>query len=182
MIMQTFSREPDFHCSFNLKREARFAPAAVKSQNVGSGAFQTRVAELQTNSESLRDRTQQPMVMRWLKDALENVDQIDQEAEEEDYPPIGDVAKRNAKSVLFTACQSPLEPHVYASMDGEIGVYFKSPVVQAALLILLNNDGGAGVYWSVSGKSKRQHYDDASELPIDLLHALGGLPLSQFLE
>ena len=123
--------------------------------------------------------------MPWLSDAFAVVDRIDQEAEEEGYPPIHDIAKRNAKSVLFMAGRSSLEPAVYASMDGEVAIYFKSRSAPSALMILLDNAGGAGCYWSMGGESEHQRHDDASELPEDFLlahlRALGGLPLSQSL-
>lgn len=126
------------------------------------------------------------MVQPWLKDALEHVDRIDLEGREEGYPPISDVAKSNAKRVLFIAGEGSLEPDVYPSMDGEVAVYFKSTVAPAALLILLNGEGGAGCYWSIRGKSERQRFDDASELPAGFvraqLRALGAAPLSQSIE
>ena len=138
------------------------------------------------SSGSIADQTHQPLVQPWLTNALEYVTQIDHEAQEAGYPPIGNVAKKNATRVLFIAANSPLEPEVYASMDGEIAVYFKSPAAPAALLILCDNNGGAGCYWSIHGKSDRRRHDDASELPVDFvrkqLRALGGAPLSQSLE
>ena len=123
------------------------------------------------------------MAAKWLKDAFAQVDRINREAEEEGYPRISELAKRNAKHVLSMAGRSSVEPVMYPSMDGEIAIYFKSPVAAAALLILLNNDGGAGSYWSVGGKSQRRRHEDAAKLPPDFLstqlRALGGLPLSQ---
>ena len=150
-----------------------------KSQSVSAGAFQTHDTRLQPTFTSRA----QPMVKDWLRGALEHVDRIDQEAREEGYPPIGDVAKRNARRVLFIAANSSLEPVVYASMDGEIAVYFKSSAALAALLILLDNEGGAGCYWSLRGKGGYQRHGNASELPDSFvrtqLRALGGSPLSQ---
>ena len=84
------------------------------------------------------------------------------------------------------AGSSPLEPAVYPSMDGEIAVYFKSPVAPSALLILLDNQGGAGCYWSHRGGSERRRHDEASELSDGFVHnqlrVLGGSALSQSLE
>ena len=121
----------------------------------------------------------------WLAEALRLVDEIDREAEEEGYPTIGDLAKKNARRVLFMAGRNSIEPAVYASMDGEIAIYFKSRLTASALLILLNNEGGAGCYWSLAGKSEHERHDDASRLPegglLTHLRALGGLPLSQSL-
>lgn len=122
----------------------------------------------------------------WLAEALTLVDEIDQEAEEEGYPTIGELAKTNARRVLFITGRSSIEPAVYASMDGEIAIYFKSRVTASALLILLNNEGGAGCYWSLAGKSEHERHNDASQLPegdlLTHLRALGGLPLSQSLD
>ena len=164
-----------------VRASPEYAAPVWESQNVSAGAFQTHDTRLQPTFARA-----QPMAKSWLREALEHVDRIDQEAREEGYPPIGDVAKRNAKRVLFIAGRSSLEPAVYASMDGEIAVYFKSPVAPAALLILLDDEGGAGCYWSLRGKSECQRHGDASELPDGFvrtqLRALGGSPLSQSLE
>ena len=68
-------------------------------------------------------------------------------------------------------------------MDGEIAIYFKSPVVMAALLILVNNRGEAGCYASIEGENRRRRYDDSSVLPDEFLkeqlRALGGASLWQ---
>lgn len=178
MALQALSRDSEMARSFHREREARLASTTWKPQNMIPRTFQTLRARPKVKPGA--------MVKPWLKDALEYVDRIDQEAREEGYPPIADVAKRNARRVLFIAGSGQLEPHVYPSMDGEVAVYFKSPVAPAALLILLNDEGGAGCYWSIRGKSERQRYDDASELPpgfvLAQLRALGGAPLSQTLE
>lgn len=105
----------------------------------------------------------------WLARALTQLKQIDEEAAEEGYPPIGDESKRRAKRLLLAVSGCPIEPAVYPSMDGEIATYFKSPVAAAALLILVNNEGGAGIYSSIHGKNQRKRYDDSSKLPDDFL-------------
>ena len=175
--------------SFSRERKARLASTPGRSQSMNTGILQRRGTGRPAtpgSSGSIADQTRQPMVQPWLTNALEYVKQIDHEAQEEGYPPIGNVAKRNATHVLLIAASSPLEPEVYASMDGEIAVYFKSPAAPAALLILCDNNGGAGCYWSIHGKSDRRRHDDASELPVDFVHrqlrALGGEPLPQSLE
>ena len=116
----------------------------------------------------------------WLEGALAQVDQVDRDAEEEGYPAIGELAKRNAKHVLVMSARSSIEPDVYPSMDGEVALFFRSPKAQAGLLILLDNSGGAGCFWSTGGKSQRKHHEDALKLPPDFLstqlRALGGTP------
>lgn len=122
----------------------------------------------------------------WFQGALEQVDRIDREAREEGFPFIADVAKRNAKHVLAKTRTSFIEPEVYPSMDGEIALYFKSPVAAAGLLILIDSQGGTCCFWSADGNSEREHYKDAWDLPTDVargrLRTLGGSPLSQSLD
>ena len=186
MIAQAPSHLPNSLRGFDAERRARIASTALRTQDLLSGAFHTYVSVAQTKNLPERNLWPSRTVCRWLNDALAHVDRVDHEAEEEGYPPIGDVAKRNAKRVLFMAGRNSLEPAVYPSMDGEIALYFKSPVAPAALLILLDNEGGAGCFWSLHGKSERQRHEDASKLPADFvwtrLRALGGMPLSQSLE
>ena len=122
----------------------------------------------------------------WFQVALAQVDRIDQEAREEGWPPITDVAKRNAKHVLATTRTSFIEPEVYPSMDGEIALYFKSPFAAAGLLILIDSQGCADCFWSADGESEREHFKDAWDLSTDVLwgrlRMLGGSPLSQSLD
>ena len=105
----------------------------------------------------------------WLARALAQLKQIDEEAAEEGYPSINDEAKRKAKRLLFAVSGYPIEPAVYPSMDGEIAIYFKSPVAAAALLILVNSEDGAACYSSIHGESRRKRYDGSSKLPDDFL-------------
>lgn len=100
---------------------------------------------------------------------MKKVGEIDQEAQDEGYPAIGDLAKENAINMLKSVARHPVEPAVYPSMDGEIAIYFKSRFAAAALLILLGNDGGAGTYWSVDGRSQRKRFDEASGVPPEFL-------------
>ena len=170
--------------SRSFARDVRFAATRRTAQKRMAGSIhsdratgrETRIARTTTFGEP---RATAP----WLGEALKLVDEIDREAEEEGYPTIGELAKRNARRVLFMAGRSSIEPAVYASMDGEIAIYFKSRVAASALLILLNNEGGSGCYWSLAGKSEHERHNDASQLPegvlLTHLRALGGLPLSQ---
>lgn len=119
----------------------------------------------------------------WMPHALAQLSQVDEEAAAEGYPIIGDVAKRSVERLLFALGDSPIAPAVYPSMDGEVAVYFKSPVAAAALLILVNNHGEAGCYASIRGENRRRRYDDSSVLPDEFLkeqlRALGGASLWQ---
>ena len=119
----------------------------------------------------------------WMPNALAQLSQVDEEAVAEGYPSISDVATRSAERLLFALGDSPIAPAVYPSMDGEVAIYFKSPVATAALLILVNNHGEAGCYASIRGENRRRRYDDSSVLPDEFLkeqlRALGGASLWQ---
>ena len=186
MTAQVLSQPPNTFQRFDVERQARFATTAPRSQNVVAGEFRVHTAGGQARVLHIARWRQPPMAASWLEDAFAQVDRVNQEAKEEGYPPITELAKRNARHVLRMAGTSPIEPAVYPSMDGEIAVYFKSPTAASALLILLDNEGGAGCYWSVRGNSERRRHQDASKLPSDFLsaqlRALGGLPLSQSVE
>lgn len=171
--------------SFAVERQARQGSIASKSQNLNTEMLRMRSPRKQAKYDPPAKWTRRP-VASWLAEALTHLERIDQEAEEEGYPPSSDLAKKNAKQVLLMASGRSLEPAVYPSMDGEVALYFKSPDAPAALLILLDSEGGAGCYWSLNGKSERRRYDDASKLPADFVRAqlrtLGGSPLSQSIE
>lgn len=119
----------------------------------------------------------------WMPNALAQLNQVDEETAEEGYPPISDAAKRSAECLLFSLGGSPIAPAVYPSMDGEIAIFFKSPIEASALLILVDKHGGAGCYASIHGVSRRRRYDDSSVLPDEFLkeqlRALGGVSLWQ---
>ena len=186
MMTQALSQLPDQLHRFDVERRTRFATTPSRSQKALTDSSDIYSFHVQARHVPMMRRSPPPLAASWLGDALAKVDLIDREAEIEEYPPIGEIAKRNAKHVLAVAGRSMVEPEVYPSMDGEIAIYFKSLVIAAGLLILLDNDGGAGCYWSVSGKSERHHYEDASKLSPSflstLLRVLGGSALSQAVE
>ena len=167
---------------FHDERGARMIPGPPKSQGWTSRAVQLPdmgdKSVLSSAVAKIRG-----LHAGWIPNALAQLSQIDKEAAEEGYPSISDVAKRSAKRLLFALGDSPIEPAVYPSMDGEIAIYFKSPVVMAALLILVNNRGEAGCYASIEGENRRRRYDDSSVLPDEFLkeqlRALGAASLWQ---
>ena len=180
------SSMPEAHRGLRFDREVRFAKLPPNSQDFLARSPDTFHPTTRAERIGRAATVGKPRAtMPWLAAAFALVDQVNQEAEEEGYPPIGELARRNAKRVLFIASRSPLEPEVYASMDGEVAIYFKSRSAPSALLILLDNEGGAGCYWSMGGESEHQRHNDVSQLRedffLDHLRALGGLPLSQSL-
>lgn len=178
MMAHALTHLSDSFHGFNVDRQARLASTASRTQSLLSGLHHAHGTRAQVKKLPAENRWTTRMSSHWLEDALARVDLVNQEAREEGYPLISELAKRNAKSVLFMAARNSIEPTVYPSMDGEIALYFKSPIVAAALLVLLNNEGGAGCYWSVDGKSHRQRHSDILKMPKNFvanqLRELGG--------
>ena len=186
MITQAVSGIPDTLPRIDVERRARMASGALTSQSLVTQAFHTRSAGKRTLAMQAGPWGRRRTRANWLAGVLKELNGIDQEADEEGYPPIEDAAKRNAERLLWITNTSQIEPRVYPSMDGEIALYFKSPSASAALLILLDNAGGAGCYWSLGGRSERKRFDDASNLPGEFvwahLRSLGGSSVSQTVE
>ena len=171
---------------FGGERLNRLEPLRSGSQGSLRNVFGIRASWLQVVPVDRAHDGLWQKAADWFQDALAQVDRIDQEAQDEGFPPVTDLAKSHAKHVLAKTRTSFLEPEVYPSMDGEIALYFKSPSAAAGLLILIDSQGRADCFWSADGKSEREHYKDAWDLPTDVLwgrlRMLGGSPLSQSLD
>lgn len=105
----------------------------------------------------------------WLPNALEQLEQINEEAAEENFPEIHGKSIAKAKNLLQKLHDNPIEPAVYPSMDGEVSIFFKSQSLPAAVLIRIDNSQRVVCHSSISRVSKRKHYNDDSELPDDFL-------------
>lgn len=100
----------------------------------------------------------------WLDRALDQLDQINEEAAEEGYPPINDAAKNVTRDLLHSMHHSSMEPAVYPSIDGEATIYFKSPTSASAIMFMVNNACEIGFYSSIEGENSSKRYKDPSEL------------------
>ncbi|MCY4468093.1 MAG: hypothetical protein OXC08_05175 [Thiotrichales bacterium] len=183
MMTQALSDSPHALPRIGVERQARMAAVILTSQSTIAQAGHARSGGKQTEGIQSATWGRQRRGRGWLTRVLAQLDQIDHEVKEEGYPTIGDTAKRNARSLLFMTNSFPVEPTVYPSMDGEIALYFKAPSAAAALLIQLDNDGGAGCYWSSGTQSEHKRFEDGSNLPEEFvwkqLRLLGGAPVSQ---
>ena len=90
---------------------------------------------------------------------------MDQEVADESLPEIIPGTKDQARRILFALATQSIAPTVYPTEDGEIALYFKSPVATSAVLIVVGNDGQGACFSYVNGENRRARYDDASELP-----------------
>lgn len=102
----------------------------------------------------------------WLRDALAELEQIDQEAIEEGYPLSNEASRENTKHIITElAKRSYPTPAIYPTEDGEIAILFQNRTAKTGVLILCDRDGGAACFSTTAGKKRRARYDDASDLP-----------------
>ena len=117
-----------------------------------------------------------------LEEVLEELERIDEEAKEEGYPPASDQAISEARRLLHATGTFPVKPVAYPSMDGGVAIYFKSPTMPSAMLVLVGNNGNAACYTSIHEKMEHKAYGNSSELPDEFLktrlRSLCGLPRS----
>ena len=121
--------------------------------------------ELDNQREALRHIQADSPGARWLTDAIGELEEIDGEVVEEALPELSADTKKHARRIIFALTKQPIAPTVYPTTDGEIALYFKSPVAASSVLILVGNDGQAACFSYINGKNRRARYDDASDLP-----------------
>ena len=107
----------------------------------------------------------------WLANAIGELAEIDDEVAEEALPELAADTKKHARRIIFTLTKQPIAPTVYPTTDGEIALYFKSPVAASSVLILVGNNGRAACFSYINGKNRRARYDDASDLPDEFVKA-----------
>ena len=107
----------------------------------------------------------------WLKDAIEELESVDDEVTEEALPEIQSHTKEKARAIISALATQLVAPTVYPTADGEIALYFKSPVSASSVLILVGNDGHAACFSYIEGKNRRARYEDATELPDEFVKA-----------
>jgi hypothetical protein len=102
----------------------------------------------------------------WLREALQELQEADHEAEQEGFRTSSITAKNNAKQILESLSRGPWPaPVVYPTADGEIAIFFKAAGAEAAVLILCDSDGGGACFASIFGENRRARYSDAGYLP-----------------
>ena len=102
---------------------------------------------------------------QWITDAIEELEHIDDEVEEDALPEIHADTRKHARRMILALENQPIAPTIYPTTDGEITLYFKSPGAASSVLILVGNDGQATCFSYINGKNRRARYDDAAALP-----------------
>lgn len=102
----------------------------------------------------------------WIEDALQELDRVDQEAEEEGFPPRSESSKMNARKILLALKAWPFPASaIYPTQDDEVAILFQKPAAKSAVLILCDSDGGGACFSTIAGKKRRIRYDDANDPP-----------------
>ena len=149
----------------NLRRPRLFA------KNFRSSGSTIITREWGNRGEARRHIQADTPGARWLADALGELAEIDDEVAEEALPELAADTKKHARRIIFTLTKQPIAPTVYPTTDGEIALYFKSPVAASSVLILVGNNGQAACFSYINGKNRRARYDDAADLPDEFVKA-----------
>ena len=112
----------------------------------------------------------------WLSDALQALEEVDEEIAEDGLPGIALSVKKEARRIIVALARHPWAPAVYPTQDAEITIHFKSPDAPNSVAILLDSHGRGECYAYTGGRSRRAHYGVSSDLPDgfvwEQLHAL----------
>ena len=100
-----------------------------------------------------------------LRDALSDLDEVSDEAQDEDFPIPSDLALANARRLLLAMYKlSPRRFEVYPTPDGEVAI--DAPGGRRRSVVLLcDSGGGALCLVNVDGKHRRARYSDTGSLP-----------------
>lgn len=101
----------------------------------------------------------------WFDAAVAELTDVDREVAEEGLPDISSDTKDLTRRILVALAHQSIPPTVYPTEDGEIALYFKSPVAKSSVLVLVGNDGQGACFAYVNGKNRRARYEDALDLP-----------------
>ena len=101
--------------------------------------------------------------------ALEELVEIEQEAEEEGLPQISAEAKENARRILIYFARHPVLSTVYPTEDAEIAILFRSCTTPSSVLILLEDSGRAVCISYTNGESRHRRYGNWSDVPDDFV-------------
>ena len=121
---------------------------------------------MQQKSSKNFERTQENSAYEACLKQLQN---INQEAIEENYPEISDESIALAKSILYKLCDFSIDPVVYPSMYGDVSIYFKSESKPAAVLVRVVSDQCVVCHSSINGENKEKIYNDPSEIPDEFM-------------
>ena len=167
------SEQPEIiHHSQSLERiPSNFRRPRLFTETLPGLYEQLITRELDNQREALRHAHVDSPGARWLADAIGELEEIDDEVVEEALPELAANTKKHARRIVFALTKQPIAPTIYPTTDGEVALYFKSPVAASSVLILVGNDGQAACFSYINGKNRRARYDDAADLPDEFVKA-----------
>ncbi len=112
----------------------------------------------------------------WLPEALEELDAAKEDAEEEGYESVTDLAVNNARKLLNDLARRVVRaPMVHSTPEGGIAIDFRNPDKDSAVLILCEPDGEGVCFHDIENIRGRIRYSDTK----NLLDAGGWFAISQ---
>ena len=100
-----------------------------------------------------------------LAQALDELDQVVDEAQSEGYEIPSSIAIANAESIIKCIYDNLLHPlQVYPMPDGEVAIDITNGK-GSSVLLLCNSDGGALCLVNIDGNQRRAHYSTSDALP-----------------
>ena len=106
----------------------------------------------------------------WVSDAILELAEIDFEADAAGDPQPEAVCKIHAERILRDLARLDLSmPAVYPGESGEVEILFQNRKSKSGVLVSCEPQGSAACYVSVTGRTRRARYDDASDLPDSFL-------------
>lgn len=101
----------------------------------------------------------------WLDEALEELGEACLDAEEQEYPPVTELALANAKRLLTDLARRVAEaPLVHSTPEGGIAIDFRNPERDAGILTICEPGGDGVCFYEFKGKRGRIRVSDADDL------------------
>ena len=102
---------------------------------------------------------------KFLAEALEELEELDEYAAESGLPPPSPTAVKFARRILESVVRAvPLYYSVSPVEGGKVAIQ-AGDKRKNAVLLLCDADGGASYHVSVDGENRHEHYDSARRLP-----------------
>ena len=152
------------HLQFGMRHHA------IQTQPGGGPIFPagwstTDGSPMSIGTPALPFRPSRGPMSAWLADALRALTEVDDEIAEDGLPDVASSARKEAERIIIALARHPWAPTVYPTQDAEIAIHFKSPDAPGSVVILLDRHGRGECYAYTGGRSRRAHYDEASDLP-----------------
>ena len=101
----------------------------------------------------------------WLDEALEELGEACLDAEEQEYPPVTELALANAERLLTDLARRVAEaPLVHSTPEGGIAIDFRNPERDAGILTICEPGGDGVCFYEFKGKRGRIRVSDADDL------------------